>query len=47
MSIEQEQEFDYRNISNAEIKAKWGLPDDIDPNEVEIEKINPGIFFTP
>ena len=41
MSIEQEQEFDYRNISNAEIKAKWGLPDDIDPNEVEIEKINP------
>ena len=43
MSAEQEhnQELDIRNVSNAEIKAKWGLPDDIDPYEVDIEKINP------
>ena len=33
MSIEQEQPVDYSNISNAEIKAKWGLPDNIDPYE--------------
>ena len=29
------------DISNAEIRAKWGLPDNIDPNEVNLEGINP------
>tara|TARA_B100000965_G_scaffold86881_1_gene70387 strand:+ start:568 stop:1893 length:1326 start_codon:yes stop_codon:yes gene_type:complete len=41
MSIEQEQPVDYSNISNAEIKAKWGLPDNIDPYEVDLDKLNP------
>ena len=33
--------LDIENISNADIKAKWGLPDDIDPYSVDIDKINP------
>ena len=41
MSVEQEQNIDYSNISNAEIKEKWGLPDDINPHEVSLDKINP------
>ena len=34
-------EIDIENISNADLKAKWGLPDDIDPYKVDLEKINP------
>ena len=29
------------DISNAEIKAKWGLPDNIDPQKVNLDAINP------
>ena len=29
------------DISNAEIKAKWGLSDNIDPQEVDLDAINP------
>ena len=29
------------DISNADIKAKWGLPDKIDPYEVNLDAINP------
>ena len=42
MSTDQKDNIlDIENISNAEIKAKWGLPDDIDPYSVDIDKINP------
>ena len=29
------------DISNAEIKAKWGLSDNIDPQKVDLDAINP------
>ncbi len=42
MSTDQKDNIlDIENISNADIKAKWGLPDDIDPYSVDIDKINP------
>ena len=42
MSTEQEGNSNYiDNISNSELRAKWGLPDDIDPYEVELEELNP------
>ena len=31
--------LEFENISNAEIRAKWGLPDDIDPFEVNLEEL--------
>jgi cytochrome P450 len=34
-------EIDIENISNADLKAKWGLPDDIDPYKIDLDKINP------
>ena len=33
---------EYENISNAETQKKWGLKDDITPQNVPIENINPG-----
>ena len=46
MSTDQKDNIlDIENISNAEIKAKWGLPDDIDPYSVDIDKINPPIMI--
>ncbi len=42
MSTEQEGNLNYiDNISNSELRAKWGLPDDIDPYKVELEELNP------
>ena len=33
---------EYENISNADTQKKWGLKDDITPQNVPIENINPG-----
>ena len=33
---------EYENISNAETQKKWGLKDDVTPQNVPIENINPG-----
>ena len=33
---------EYENISNAETQKKWGLKDDITPQNVPLENINPG-----
>ena len=33
---------EYENISNADTQKKWGLKDDITPQNVSIENINPG-----
>ena len=42
MSTEQEVNSNYiDNISNSDLRAKWGLPDDIDPHKVDLDLINP------
>ena len=46
MSTEQEGNSNYiDNISNSELRAKWGLPDDVDPYKVELEELNPALFL--
>ena len=35
-----QQAFEY--VSNAEMKQKWALQDDISPNDLSLDKINPG-----
>ena len=41
MSTEEKGPLEFENISNSEIRAKWGLPDDISPYEVNLEELNP------
>ena len=41
MSTEEKRPLEFENVSNSEIRAKWGLPDDISPYEVNLEELNP------
>ena len=35
-----QQTFEY--VSNAEMKEKWGLKDNVSPQELPLDQINPG-----
>ena len=42
MSTENDKDPTFEYISNAEVKQKWGLPEDADPKTIALENINPG-----
>ena len=42
MSDENTKQQTFEYVSNAEMKEKWGLKDNVSPQELPLEQINPG-----
>ena len=42
MSDENTKQQTFEYVSNAEMKAKWGLKDNVSPQELPLDQINPG-----